>query len=145
MLCAIKFTDLASDFFTTSSRNCFKCGTVQATFLSLTAQASVTVKLAFTSDPESIPQGTKDLFDLATFPDPAMTLVYPYDNTVFPRGITGPLIQWNGGGATDVYRVHVDSPTFEFTAWGTVPPPSRYALPSLPADIWLRCSSQSSW
>lgn len=119
-------------------------GLVQVTFENLTAQANVTVKLAFNSNPEGILDATKDLFDLASFADPSMTLVYPYNQTVFPRGLIGPLIQWNGGGAADIYRVHIESPTFEFTGWGTVPPPSRYALPTLPVDIWRKLSDSTA-
>lgn len=118
-------------------------GTLQATHLGYAANAQVTVKLAYESDPEVVPQDIKDLFDTATSADPAMALVYPYDKTVFPRGLLGPLVQWNGGGAADIYRVHVESPTFEFTGWGTVAPPSRYAFPTMPDDIWKKLSDSS--
>jgi hypothetical protein len=61
-----------------------------------------------------------------------MVLLYPYDKTVFPRGLTGPVIQWNGGGANDLYYIHVYSDYFEFKAYTKVPPPSRYNFPKLP-------------
>ncbi|NUO54511.1 MAG: hypothetical protein HOV80_37175 [Polyangiaceae bacterium] len=118
-------------------------GTLQASIGPLVANAQVTVKLAYTNDPENVPQNIKDLFDGATTGDPTMALVYPYDKTVFPRGLLGPLIQWNGGNAADIYRVHIESPTFEYTGWGTVPPPSRYALPTMPNDIWRKLSDSS--
>ena len=86
---------------------------------------TASVKLQFSSEPEPVDPGVKDGFGLATDPDPAMVLVYPYDNTVFPRGLTGPVVQWNGGGPADLYYVHVYSDFFEFKAYTTVPPPSR--------------------
>jgi hypothetical protein len=52
-------------------------------------------------------------------------------------------MQWNGGGAADVYKVHISGPTFEYTGWGTVPPPSRYAFPTTPNDIWRKLSDSS--
>lgn len=98
--------------------------------------ATATVKLHLTDDPELIPQPIKDSFGTATDADPGLTPVYPYDRTVFPRGLRGPVIQWNGGGAADVYYIHAVSPTFEFEGWRTVPPPSRYELPSAMVDVW---------
>lgn len=118
-------------------------GSLQAKVGTLTDNAEVTVKLSFTSDPESVPQPIKDLFGTASAADPTMALVYPYDKTVFPRGLLGPLMQWNGGNAADIYKIHLASPTFELTAWGTVPPPSRYALPTMPTDIWRKLTDST--
>jgi hypothetical protein len=104
---------------------------------------SATVKLQFTSEPEPVDPGIKDGFGQAGDPDPALTLLYPYDNTVFPRGLTGPTIQWNGGGANDLYYIHVYNDYFEFKAYTKVPPPSRYNFPTLPADIWLKLTAST--
>ena len=104
---------------------------------------SATVKLQFTSEPEPVDPGVKDGFGQAGDPDPAMVLLYPYDNTVFPRGLTGPVIQWNGGGANDLYYIHVYNDYFEFKAYTKVPPPSRFTFPKLPADIWLKLTAST--
>ncbi len=119
-------------------------GTVTFTSGKLTATTSATVKLHYTSDPQSVSPTTKTSFGTATVADPAMTMLYPYDKTVFPRGLAGPVIQWNGGAATDVYYVHALSPTFEFEAWGTVPPPSQYAFPATTTDIWQKLTESVS-
>ncbi len=120
-------------------------GQLTASYDNLTANADVTVKLAFTSDPLSLDPNIKDLFDNSTVEDPAINLVYPYDQTVFPRGTTGPVLQWTGGADADIYRIHVESETFEFTAWTNVLTPASaqangqlpgYPFPSLPQDIW---------
>jgi hypothetical protein len=112
-------------------------GTLQAQLGDLAAIADVTVKLVFVDDSQAIDPSIKDAFDGAMTPDPAFfSLLYPYDQTVFPRGLVGPELQWNGGGAADVYRIHLESPTFEFTTWSLVPPPSRFNFPTAPADIW---------
>lgn len=104
---------------------------------------SASVKLQFTSEPNPVDPAIKDGFGMAVDPDPALTLVYPYDKTVFPRGLAGPTVQWNGGGAADLYYIHVTSEFFEYKAYETVPPPSRYNFPKLPADVWLKLTAST--
>jgi hypothetical protein len=106
-------------------------------------QTSATVKLQFTSEPDPVDPGIKDMFGAAIDPDPAMVLLYPYDKTVFPRGLTGPTVQWNGGGANDLYYIHVYSDFFEFKGYSKVPPPSRYNFPKMPADVWLKLTAST--
>ncbi len=118
-------------------------GNVTATVGTVSGTTSLSVKLVLTSDPQNVDPNIKNLFPNATDADPSMSLLYPYDKTVFPRGLHGPLLQWNGGGAADVYQVHAVSPTFEFTGWGTVPPPSRYDFPAMPADVWKKLSDST--
>lgn len=100
------------------------------------ATTSLTVKLIMTDDPEMVGDPVKDAFDGAVVPDPTLAWSYPYDGTVFPRGLGSPQLQWDGGGAADIYRIRVEAPTFEFTTWRTVAPPSRYTLPTLPKIVW---------
>jgi hypothetical protein len=104
---------------------------------------TASVKLVFNADPDGIPPAIKDQFPLAVDPDPAMTLLYPYDKTVFPRGLTGPVIQWNGGGPNDIYYIHAYSEFFEYKGWHHVPPPSRFSFPAMPADIWLKLTAST--
>ncbi len=102
------------------------------------AQTSVTVKLHYTEDPENVDDSIKMLFDGAVMPDPTLNVLYPYDQTVFPHGLTGPVMQWDGGGAADIYYVHLDAPTFEYEYWGTKPPPSQHPMPTAPFDVWTK-------
>ena len=118
-------------------------GTVTLKVGALTATTSATVKLHVTSDPEAIDPGIKGSFGAAVDPDPSLALLYPYDKTVFPRGLAGPVIQWNGGNPGDVYYVHAKSPTFELESWSTVPPPSRYAFPAAPVDVWKKLTDST--
>src|SRR5438477_7273223 len=105
---------------------------------SLRASTALTVKLYLTSDPGSVAAGVEDAFASAISSDPALDIVYPYDRTVFARGELGPGVQWNQGSASDVYYVRVSSSTFEFDAWGSAPPPSRYRFPTTPLDVWAK-------
>ncbi len=103
-------------------------------------ETSAAVKLKYTYDPNATTPGIKDAFAQATTPDPAMAMLYPYDQTVFPLGLASPVIQWNGGAAGDIYKITAKSTYFEFETFTTVDPPSRYAFPDdtvLPDDIWV--------
>lgn len=104
---------------------------------------SATVKLQFSSEPDPVDPGVKGGFGEASEPDPALALLYPYDQTVFPRGLTGPVVQWNGGGPDDLYYIHVYNDFFEFKAYTKVPPPSRYSFPLMPTDIWLKLTAST--
>ena len=107
------------------------------------ATTTITVKLHVTSDPGAVDPGVKGSFGAATDPDPTLALSYPYDGTVFPRGLVGPRLQWSGGGASDVYFVHATSETFELEAWTTAAPPSRWDFPTAPADVWKQLTEST--
>ncbi len=109
----------------------------------LTAQTSATVKLKFSDEPDPIDPEDKMDFDNAVDLDPSMVLLYPYDKTVFPRGLKGPTVQWDGGGANDTYYVHAVSDFFEFEGWYTLPPPSRFNWPLVPEEVWTKLTAST--
>jgi hypothetical protein len=48
--------------------------------------------------------------------DPSVSLLYPYDGTVFPRGLLAPLLQWNAGThAFDGVRISVRGKNYRYT------------------------------
>ncbi|MBV1858242.1 MAG: hypothetical protein KUG77_07510 [Nannocystaceae bacterium] len=101
----------------------------------LSAEAQVTIKVHILDD-DSVDPAVIPEFDGAVTPDPSLVWSYPYDATVFPKGLRGPTLQWGGGADTDIYYVHADSPTFEYEFWGQVVNPSRFDLPDLGQDVW---------
>ena len=109
----------------------------------LKAATSATVKLHDTVEPVPIDPGVKDKLQGAGDPDPNWKLVYPYDKTVFPRGLTGPTVQWNGTAAADIFYIHITSATYELEWWGTVPPKSRWDFPLKPAAIWPKLTASN--
>lgn len=113
-------------------------GTMSFTYQGLEATTQVTVKLKYTVEPMPVDPGVKGALDGAGTPDPAATLLYPYDQTVFPRGLLGPTVQWAGGNDADIYALHVESSTFELDYYGAVPNPSRWNFPTMPDDLWLK-------
>jgi hypothetical protein len=65
-------------------------------------------------------------------PDSSMKFLYPYDKTVFPRGLVGPTLQWAGPAAQAVY-VHIKSNSFEYHGCFGPTNPLRIPLPDM---VW---------
>ena len=61
-----------------------------------------------------------------------MRWLYPYDGTVFPRGLKSPLLMWDGAQADAVY-VHIRSSSFEYK--GCLKPTAQGRV-DLPQGIW---------
>ena len=59
-------------------------------------------------------------------------LLYPYDGTVVPRGMIGPLLMWEGPAAEAV-RLRIAATDFEYEA---CLPPSGVNQLQVPQDIW---------
>lgn len=118
-------------------------GTLHFSYAGLEAEAAVTVKLDYTLDPTGIDPAAMAALDGANQSDPAVSLLYPYNFTVFPRGLLGPTVQWNGGADTDLYNLHIENPTFELDWYGPVPNPSRWDFPVVPWDIWIKLTDST--
>lgn len=65
--------------------------------------------------------------------------LYPYDGTVFPRGMIAPDLMWDGAPA-DVAYVHIKSKLFEY--WGCLTPqqPGRITLQQ---EVWDHAGERS--
>ncbi len=120
-------------------------GTLTAMAQGLMATTSVTVQLQMTLDPNNVAAMLGPTFAAATMPDPLLSLDYPYDKTVFPRGLPAPVPQWClgvapacTGNGTDVYDIKFTSPTATFEAFTTTATPTApsFSLPTMPTDIW---------
>jgi hypothetical protein len=66
--------------------------------------------------------------------------LYPYDKTVFPGGIAGPILQWSQTGTPDGVYLHLHSNKFDFKGCyqGTNPP--NLAIDDL---TWAQAEAQS--
>jgi hypothetical protein len=118
-------------------------GTLSFAYEGLQADANITVKLRYTLDPSGVDPAVKGMLEMANTPDPLVSLLYPYNFTVFPRGLLGPTVQWNGGNDADIYNLHVESSTFELDWFGPVPNPSRWDFPLMPTNIWLKLTDST--
>jgi WD40-like Beta Propeller Repeat len=117
-------------------------GIAMVTFTSPAGDAEVlaTVKLHIHDD-GGVDPATQGMFGAGGVPDPVLALLYPYTDTVFPRDLIGPVVQWNGGAATDYYYLHLTAPTFEYEAWLTNAVPGRYTFPTAPTDVWKKLTA----
>jgi hypothetical protein len=74
--------------------------------------------------------------------DPAMKWLYPYDKTVFPGGIAGPVLQWTpqSGGAEGVY-LHLHSSLFDYKGCFGATTPQQLPVPD---KAWTTAWAQST-
>lgn len=68
-----------------------------------------------------------------------MRWLYPYDGTVFPRGLLSPLLMWEGGAADAVY-VHIQSQLFEYRGCLEPTAPGQLQLPQI---VWDTAGAQT--
>jgi WD40-like Beta Propeller Repeat len=89
------------------------------------AQASVTVIEHVNGAGLSPPQIVE--LDKPSGPaDPAASIVYPYDETVFPLSVLAPEVQWNGASAGDFYRLEFKEKYYDYVEYFSADPPSRH-------------------
>lgn len=103
--------------------------TVAGTPSALTATAQITVKLHLVVNDAGLSAAEQATFDT---PDAASsgTWLYPYDATVFARGIPAPELMWAGGVAGDVWRIRIQETNLDATYYVSADPPSRFLLPA---------------
>ncbi len=112
--------------------------TLNAQYNGATASAPITVNIKKTinTNPGVITQTDIDLLENPTGgQDASVVWAYPYDGTVWPRGILAPEMMWNGSAAGDKYLVHLEGPFTEFDIFTTADPPARYLLD---ATVWTQ-------
>jgi hypothetical protein len=73
-----------------------------------------------------------------------LKLLYPYDRTVFPRGLLAPLLQWDWSlGDADAIQIQLRTTSGSFSWTGTFAPPAilaqtggKFIRHPIPADVW---------
>lgn len=85
------------------------------------ATATVDVKLHATRVAGGVDATSQAQLRAAATPDGTVKWAYPYDATVFPRGLNAPELQWIGGADADFVYVHVTGPYYEYESFGTAP------------------------
>jgi hypothetical protein len=69
----------------------------------------------------------------------SLRYLYPYAETVFPRGLIAPTLMWDGGAADYVY-VHIKSKLFEYK--GCLKPTAAGQI-ALPQDVWVAAGAHA--
>jgi hypothetical protein len=104
--------------------------TVAASANGQMAQTGLTVNLLLTENPGAVSAPTQGLLQAGAGDaggDPAFTWLYPYDQTVFPQGISPPTLQF-GGAAFDAAMVKVSFSGLTYTGFYGPSNPGRVAL-----------------
>ncbi len=104
---------------------------LKATLNGQTATALVDVNIKKTLNLGGFTAGEQALLQGATSPDASVVWAYPYDKTVFPKGILAPELMWNGGGVGDKYFVHLVGHYVDLNIFTTADPASRFQLGDL--------------
>ncbi|MFT3926747.1 MAG: hypothetical protein QM778_29650 [Myxococcales bacterium] len=71
-----------------------------------------------------------------------MRFIYPYDGTVFPRGLAAPVLMWKSSDTeqADAVYVHIKSSWFEYS--GCMKPDAKGRI-ALPQEVWEQAGAQS--
>jgi len=110
--------------------------TAYAGQFSATGKLNVTVNL---SDNSLAPANAVSNFAKPVSGSDPMTVLYPYDDTVFPLGVTAPVLQWdNGGTAASAVQVSLRYPatgtaTFNYS---TIIPEPTTPNAIIPQSVW---------
>jgi hypothetical protein len=125
--------------------------TVTATVGSHSASVTIHVSIAISSDPDELDPAVKDELlaggrggPAERGPDGDFRFLYPYDKTVFPRGLAAPLLQF-GGVAADATYVKITTKGFSYEAFAASSGLTRITLPSA---VWrgiTLSASASEW
>lgn len=113
--------------------------TVSASVGSQSASVTLHISVAVSRDPDALASALKD--DLITGgqggangvgPDGDFRFLYPYDKTVFPRGLAAPSLQLGGADADATY-VRISAGNFSYEAFAAGSSPTRVSLPD---EVW---------
>jgi len=77
--------------------------------------------------------------------DPVLTFLYPYDKTVWPRGILAPLMQWEVGTYNfDAMYIHLTEKNYEYKGYFQKPAfaPQLVNHP-IPQSVWKQLASSN--
>jgi hypothetical protein len=113
-------------------------GTLHAVYGTATTTATLTV-IVQEVDTNGVPPGSISALNGATTADPLLTsLLYPYDGTVWPLGLTSPLVMWNAPNPTgDTYRLQLSQANYTYDTYAT-----SYSAQGVPGQLRV---DQSTW
>ncbi len=115
-------------------------GTLTASVNGKSGTAAVDVILHVVTNTANLSTTDQGLFN-SPDANPSGTLLYPYDKTVFARGLLAPELQWSGGASGAAYLVHLSEPFYDAKIYVNADPPSRFLLP---ADVWTQLTDSNA-
>ncbi len=94
----------------------------------LKGQTTISVHYHIVENPGAVPPGTQGTLAGGGTGDATFAWLYPYDQTVFPRGLLPPTLQFAGQAPTATY-VHVTGKNIEYKGFFGASSPGRAAIP----------------
>jgi hypothetical protein len=92
------------------------------------AKIELTVYVDITENPGAVADGDQATLIAGGTGDAGFTNLYPYDGTVFPRGLGAPVMQYAGTAATQSYTL-IEAPYFKYQQFAGASTPTRITLP----------------
>ncbi len=119
--------------------NGFVGGTVDIALLVGKGQIKVTltVDVDITENPATLADADQTALKAGGPADPSFKFLYPFDGTVFPRGLPAPLLQFGDGvnvtGSANGAYVHITTAHFSYQQFGLGGTPVRVVIPE---PVW---------
>jgi hypothetical protein len=114
--------------------------TVTAQVGAATASTVLTVILQLGDNPGNVAAGTQGQLQAGGTADAAFAWLYPYDGTVFPRGLAAPVLQF-AGTAPDAVYVHVSFSTLDYKGFYGASSPGQVTLSP---QLWTTITETAS-
>ncbi len=106
-------------------------------------QCSASSVCTLTENPGSVSAATQSQLQAGGSGDPSLAWLYPYDNTVFPRGILSPTLQFSGTAPTAVW-VQITFPEMSYSGFfGASTAPLGGGQVTLPAATWTAVTAMA--
>jgi hypothetical protein len=117
-------------------------GQLQAIAYGQSATASLTVQVHLKQIGQGVSPTAVTALDAPNLTqDPSLSsLLYPYDATVFPLGLTSPLLMWKAPAANQVYKVHYEEQNYTYDGYFVVPSPAQLRIDQA---IWDRVTASN--
>jgi hypothetical protein len=106
--------------------------TITVRYDGLTSSATLTIVVKRTERDPAVRAPQVTALDQGGEADEAYRVLYPYDRTVWPRGLAAPVFQF-GGDPADVYKVSFEVEGFSYTGYHVASAPGQLTLPQ---DVW---------
>jgi hypothetical protein len=110
-------------------------GTVDVTLMACRAQLKITltVDVDITDNPGSLGSADQAALTAGGPADPTFKFLYPYDGTVFPRGVSAPILQFGDGktvgGIANATYLDLTTTHFRYRQFGGGGSPVRLVIP----------------
>jgi len=114
---------------------------------SVNASAELQISVDISQNPDNLSEASRTTLTARGVGGPqdrgpysTFRFLYPYDNTVFPRGLSAPTLQFASAGATATY-IQISSDGFSYSAFASASSPTRIVIPEA---VWRGVTSSAS-